>query len=485
MNLLSTGPSCPHLAIVAIPLNRPPVIDFLLPPSARPKGARLQVVGQRPTVAAEAAWLKRLQAAPQPDVADLLAIDDPHAHLVQTWTDRLLPMQFLTEPGFLTRNMGGWSAIFFGVTGQTVTGQTAVAPDDPLLQAAETLLDYGSRIISLGADPALVAERLEAETGCASPGELVAAIGQLHAQRRLWPDPTQLAEQLYRQIATGTNGPIPRILLLDELLGQLVRLELRRRTAVANQDRATAEAIAVWQEQQQAENGLFLILKGEYIVGRHRRSTVLIAPALGVVVKQPAPEPLHEIELNAKSYDGRSENWPRITQNGALVTPRGRLRLTLEEGLVPRLHEVFRHKMDFSTLLGLTVEPFVVGQTVQEWVLADPARMTPALYETFVLHQQVCERLGVENGDWHSANFVRRDQDGAYVHIDWGAARPLQAEELTSAGRRARLNQVQNIAYSFHDDALAERVLQLHQALVADNGRLGHLQQRAVAIADG
>jgi hypothetical protein len=469
-----------HFAIVAIPLNRPEIVNFLLPPAAKPQGARLQVVGQRPTASAEAAWLKRLQAAPQPGVADLLAIDDPHAHLVETWTDRLIPTQFLTEPGFLTRNMGGWSPIYFGIT-----GQTAVPTDDVLLRAAETLLDYGSRITSLGADPTLVADRLEIETGCASPAELVTAIGQLYTQRQQWPDPTQRAEQLYRQIAGDRNGPIPRILLLDELLGQLVRLELRRRTAVANQDRATAEAIAAWQEQQQAETGLFLILKGEYIVGRHRRSTVLIAPALGVVVKQPAPEPLHEVALSARSYDGRPENWPRITLNGALVTPRGRLRLTLEEGLVPRLHKVFRHKMDFSTLLGLTVEPFVVGQTVQEWVLADPERMTPALYETFVLHQQVCEHLGVENGDWHSANFVRREQDGTYVHIDWGAARPLQAEELTPDDRLARLNQVQNIAYSFHDAALAERVLQLHQALVADNGRLSRLQQRAATIAGG
>lgn len=225
-------------------------------------------------------------------------------------------------------------------------------------------------------------------------------------------------------------------------------------------------------------------MKGEYIVGRHRRSTVLIAPELGVVVKQPAPEPFHEVKLGAVTYQGEPENRPFLVRDGALVTPRGRLRLVVEEGIVPRLHELFRHEMYFSTLLGLTIEQFVAGPTVQEWVLADPARMTADLYDVFVLHQQGCELLGVENGDWHAANFIRRENDGEFVHIDWGAARPLRADELTPAGRMARLNQVQNIAYSFHDEALAARVLHLHRALLADEARLAAVQQQAQQLLD-
>ena len=74
----------------------------------------------------------------------------------------------------------------------------------------------------------------------------------------------------------------------------------------------------------------------------------------------------------------------------------------------------------------------------------------------------MCEALGVENGDWHSANLIVGESDGKLVHIDWGAARPLRDGELTESGRKARLDQVRNIAYSFHDESLAARTLHLH-----------------------
>ena len=209
----------------------------------------------------------------------------------------------------------------------------------------------------------------------------------------------------------------------------------------------------------------------------------MIAPELGVVVKQPAPEPFHEVILSARTYHSLPENWPTLTRDGSLVTARGRLRLTLEEGLIPRLNQVFGHHVRFSTLLGLIIEPHLKGPTAQEMVLANPSRLTRSLYETFVLHQQVCEVMGIENGDWHSANFIAVPDERELVHIDWGAARPLRRNELTPRGARARLDQVQNIAYSFHDEALAEHTLALHRDLVEDALRLGRLQRRAMEIA--
>jgi hypothetical protein len=134
--------------------------------------------------------------------------------------------------------------------------------------------------------------------------------------------------------------------------------------------------------------------------------------------------------------------------------------------------------------MGYTLEEYVVGQTVQEYVLADQERMTADLYDTFVLHQQTCELIGVENGDWHSANFIVRDSDAEIVHIDWGAARPLRAEERTPAGYERRLNQVQNIAFSFHNQALADRTLRLHAQLLADKERLQRVKRRAQTLVN-
>jgi hypothetical protein len=482
----------PTYTVVAIPLNRPGIVDFLLPPRPRaaPRGAPVSVVGQRPSLAAQAKWAATLRRRSSPTVADLLAIDDPHAHLVATATDRLVPIQFLREAGFLTRNLGGWAPVYFGIVGAPHPW-----PADPLLDEAEILADYGATIRYFGADPAQAAARLEAEMGMGAAA-VAEAIIRLYAERPPLSglDHTAVADYvalIYAQIAEetcfGGDGapPLPLPLLLDELMDWMVELELMRRRAALRGETAVVAEITAWLGAQREAAGLTLILKGEYIVGRHRRSTVLIAPELGVVVKQPGPEPFHEIELGAEEWEGEAENWPALRHNGALVTPRGRIRQVLEEGLIPQLHDVLRHPMDFYALLGITVEPFVAGPTTQELVLADPAALTPQLYETYVFHQQAAEALGVENGDWHAANFVVRQGDGQIVHIDWGAARPLRPEELTPEGERARLNQVKNIAFSFQDEALAARTVELHRDLLADEARLARLQEEARAAVDG
>lgn len=481
-----------QFAVVAIPLARPGITQFMLPPTAQPRGARVTIFGQRPTLAAEARWRQRLVGLAQPTTGDLLAIEKPQNHLVETYTDRLVPTELLAEPEFLTRNLGGWLAIYFGVMGWH-PGRDV----DPLLDHAVTLAHYGSKVRYFGANAAQVAARLQDEIEV-DPAGFVRALQRLHFYRPGIPagkltqetlsNCTNYIEMLYVHIATGQQfaygqePPIPDDLLLDELMGWLVRLELARRDALARQDFALADAICAWQEQQVAGSGLLLLLKGEYIVGRHRRSTVLIAPELGVVVKQPGPEPFHEIALGAQTVAGQPENWPYLTHDKSVVTPRGRIRLLIEQNLIPRLHRTFRHPLRLSTLLGMTIEPFVVGKTVQQLVLEDPAFLTPQLYELFVLHQQVAEAIGVENGDWHSANFVRRDNDGEIVHIDWGAGRPLRVEEMTPAGQLARLNQVQNIAFSFHDPELAARTTRLHEALMADPARLAGIRRRAAAL---
>lgn len=487
-----------QFAVVAIPLSRPDVVDFLTPPQPEARGTAVQIVGQRPTARAEAAWVARLKQQPRPSVAALLAIDNPHTHLITTHTDRLVPVQFLlAEHNFLTRDLGGWVSNYFGTL-----GLGANTPDDPLLNHAEVLQTYGDEIAYFGADEAQVAERLEAETGLPT-AELTAAICQLHQLRaRFLGDAPDCAahmryvERVYEEIrshnffagvtATGEidrQAALPDVLLYDELMGQLVVIEQARRDAQARFDDVQAAHLADWQSRQLAEHGLELLLKGEYIVGRHRRSTILIAPELGVVVKQPAPEPFHEIELGARIALGRPENWPYLTHDGSLVTARGRVRLILEEDLVPRISAAFDYGMRFSSLLGLTIEQFVQGKTVQEVVLGDHTRLNATLYEEIVLHQQVCERLGIENGDWHAPNFVVRESDGEVVHVDWGAARPLRSDEFTPGAVRGRIDQVSNMAYSFKDEGLAARLLGLHRDLTGDEAQMMRLRGRAEQLA--
>ncbi len=474
-----------HYAVIGIPLNRPGIVRFLRPPTPSPRGAPIQILGQRPTPAAEAAWVNELSQ--QPTIENLLAIDRPENHLIRTFTDRLVPLEFLRDPDFLTRNLGGWTPIFFGV---------AALPEDdlpdPLLQHVEVLAHYGRSIHAFGADPSLVKRRLAEEVG-ATVAETAVFYQQLHQQRPPVPLKPKVVvrtiNKLYTQIAEGTgpetavSGPIPKSILLDELMGWMVWQEQARRDALANGKTKIAEQIAAFQAEMQAATGLMLILKGEYIVGRWRRSTVLIAPDLGVVVKQPGTEPFHEIELGANTHNGRPENWPTLTHDQSLVTSRGRVRLTLEENLIPRLYHAFRHPLELSTLLGLTMEPFVMGKTTQQLAQADHAYLTPELYETYILHQQVAEAMQIENGDWHSANFVVRDTDREIVHVDWGAARPLRPDELTPEGELSRLNQVKNIAYSFHDEALAAKVTQLHEELLADAERMRRIRERAEVLA--
>ncbi len=481
-----------QFAIVGIPLSRPKIVDFLTPPQPKSRGALVSIVGQRPSPTAEAKWIERLRETAVPTITDLLPLDDPHTHLTPRATDRLVPVELLAEPDFLTRPLGGWIANYFGVLGY----EPPLANGDPLLDRAEILHDFGERIRFFGADPQQVAARLWDETGLTISGA-ADAFCRLHAirQEKLWPEPTlptrmAYIDQLYAEIGsercfgTSNQPPLPATFLIDELMGQMVELELVRRTAVADHHHALSDQIAAWQAAHQQASGLQLLLKGEYIIGRHRRSTILIAPELELVVKQPAPEPFHEIELGARVVNGRSENWPTMTENGALVTARGRLRLILEDNLVPRISHAFGYNTQFSALLGLTLEPFIRGETVLETVWRDATQLTPALYEEIVLHQLVCEQLGIENGDWHAANFIVRQPDEAIVHIDWGAARPLRAAEQTPEGRAARLRQVRNIAFSFKHAPLVSRVEQLHDELTGDQARMAVLQARARELSE-
>lgn len=480
-----------HFAIVGIPLSRPELVDYLMTPKPQAQGSPIYIIGQRPSASAEANWIEHLSHTAVPIIADLLKIDDPHGHLTEVTTDRLVPVEFLAEPNFLTRALGGWIANYFALIGFT----PPLSSSDPLLKEAEILKDHGSQVCFFGADPQQVASRLHEETGLTETA-VAQAFCQLHTIRHqtLGGQPTldqQMAyiDKIYAEIADGlyfgTSGQplIPSTILIDELMGQMVGIELARRTAVANQNHQIADILAAWQEAHKQATGLQLMLKGEYIVGRHRRSTILIAPELGVVVKQPAPEPFHEIQLGAKTVQGRPENWPIITEDGALVTARGRLRLILEEDLVPRISNAFNYNMQFSALMGLTLEAYVRGETVQDTVLADHSRLTPQLYEEIVLHQQACEQLGIENGDWHAPNFIVRQPDEAIIHVDWGAARPLRPDEYTPEGKLARLNQVSNMAFSFKNETLAARLKQLHHDLITDDGRMAQLQERARRLA--
>ena len=468
-----------HYAVIGIPLNRPEIVPFLQPSTPTPRGAPIQILGQRPTLSAEAKWIERLRK--QPTIQNLVAIDQPENHLISTFTDRLVPLDFFKDAEFLTRNLGGWSPIFFGV---------AALPEedfpDPLLQYVEILADYGRHIHTFGTDSTLVEKRLADEVG-ATVAETAVFFQHLHQQRPSASHKPRVVaryiEALYAQMSEGETA-VPKSLLLDELMGWMVRQELARRAAQANGKTKIVAQITELQTQMKESTGLTLILKGEYIVGRSRRSTVLIAPDLGVVVKQPGAEPFHEIELSAQTYNGQPENWPVLTVDKSLVTARGRVRLTLEEDLIPRLYRAFQHPLQYSTLLGLTIEPFVVGKTTQQLAQEDHDYLTPELYEIYILHQQVAEAMQIENGDWHSANFVVRESDGEIVHIDWGAARPLRDDELTPEGKLSRLNQVKNIAFSYHDEALAAKVMRFHEDLLVDEERLNHIRERAEVLAN-
>ena len=474
-----------HFAAIGIPLSRPEIVEFLQAMPPQPRGTKLRVIGQRPTVAAETNWITRLAESKKPTVADLLALDNPHQWLTDTYTDRLVPIHELTQPQFLTRDLGGWVANYFGV----IELPHHPLSEDPVLQHLEILKDYGAQIGYLGADVAKVEASLEEEMG----GDIKSVVDAFHRLETLRQGASNLmsyVDIVYAEIVeetffeTAVSPPIPKLLLYDELTKQLTHLELLRRTAQANHNRQSAEAIGEWQTNHEQISGLHLILQGEYLLGRHRRSTVLIAPELGVVIKQPAPEPLHDIHLGAQYVQGRHENWPVTVNGGTLIMPRGRIRLTVEEGIIPKLSDVLDHRICFSQLLGITVEAHVTGSTVQDWVLADYSRLTAQLYEEIVLHQVVCEVLDIDNNDWHAPNFVRRDLDGKLVHIDWGAARPLQPDEHSPEAKSARLNQVSNMAFSFKVEELAVHLKGLHQALIEDETRMSLLRSRAAELVE-
>lgn len=475
-------------ATVAIPLRRPAVREFLKGRTSEPRGAALQILDQRPTRAAQQAWAKRLSSPPV-TAADWQALADPHGYLVSTHTDRLVPEQFLQEPDFLTRAPGGWAPIYFAVV-----GLPEPVPADPLLDQMEVLTRYGSSIDAFMADPDHLMERLPDEMQ-APPVQVADAVNRVHELYVAHAnDPDAHIRALYAALqgeaplTTPSGHEVPEPLLCDALMDRLVRVEAARRTEQANHDEATMNRLQTLLDGWRDELGLTVILKGEYIAGRHRRSTIVIAEALDRVIKQPAPEPFHDIELGARTVDGELENWPYLTNGGAVVMPQGRIRLILEEDVVPRLNRAFDHDVQFSTLLGLIIEDYVTGPTLQEWAQAKPERMTEAVYEQVLATQQVCELLKVNNPDWHSANFiVNADADTRepdLVHIDWGAARPLHNGEHTPDQRRARLNKVQNLAFSFNDDALAERVRTFHDALTSSDDALARIRRRAEARLD-
>ncbi len=467
-----------RFVVGAIPLSRPAIVDFLFAAAHTGDlpGAPVTIVGQRPRSDERSAWISGLPD--RPTTHQVLEIADPHRFLVNTTTTRLVPRRFLSEPEFLTRALGGWAPVYFGVLGLGI-GERG----DPLLDRLEVLADYGPVVRFVGADADMVQGRIAEEVG--SLPEFVSTLRGVAARLLGSDDPPARVRNLVASLhGEGAIAPRPStvLVLYDALMQELVEIESARRLAEDTGDGRRRDEIAAWQDDFAEALGVRLILKGEYIMGRHRRSTVLLAPELGVVVKQPAPEPLHEAEIGRVTVHG-VENWPRVSSDGALVMPHGRIRLVLEEGVVGPLHEVFDHRLEVSTVLGLTIEPWVAGATLQEAVRLDAEVLTPARYEEILLHQLVCERMGVENGDWHSANFIIRGSDDALVHVDWGAARPLDDGDQTESGREARLRQVRNLGFSFHDRRLAHHTADLHDTITGDALRMQALRSRAEGMA--
>ena len=487
--------------IVAIPLNRESVISYLKTPSAIPRGAEIRVLGQRPSEGAEIEWAERLRE--NPSVEELLWRDLPINYLTDTTTDRLIPVEYiLNDKSYLTRNLGGWSPVYFGL----VEADKTCWETDPLLSEAEVLASYGEEIKYFSADANLVESRLDKEFGTPDINTISRAVIRLQHWRvsryyvRSAIDMMNYADQLYTELVTGGElserdgeyPAIPHVLLIDELLGQLVRIELARRELVAGKNMDAAKKISDWQKVYSNNHGLSLILKGEYVMGRQRRSTVMISEAMGIVAKQPGNEPFHEAELGAKSHRGTPENRPVLTRNGEIVTPCGRIRLIIEQELIIRLNHIFGHNIKCISALGFIIEPFISGPTLQEYLLEDPSRLTQELYSYILLHQLICEELGVENGDWHSANFIVIAKEESLfmedvpnmVHIDWGAARPLEDNELSGSLTQNRLDQVENIAFSFHNEALASAVKEIHATVTGNKMHLANLRNLAANIVN-
>lgn len=462
--------------VVAIPLCRSEIKRFLSPPQSAIRGNPVQILDQRPTRNARSRWLKVLRHTP--NLYNLLSIHHPSNNIVTSYTDRLVPAEFLlSDEDYLNRNLGGWTPIYFAVMDFGIEDI-----DDPLLKHTQILTNYGTNIRFYGEDPGLVYLRLQKEFDLELPElinlsiDIYSLLGNTDQSTTNWKEDARSAMSLYQMLDDCKAKH--QSMILDALLEALVRVEQTRRKSVASNQQSIVDEIKRWQDDLRSQTGLILILKGEYIMGRHRRSTILIAPEMGVVIKQPGPEPFHEVKLAAKYYDGKPENWPILTEDGALVTPAGRIRIIFEQGLVEMLNNTFDHPMELNTLLGVTLEPYEPGPTMQTYVLEQPANLNTELYEQVVIHQLVAEQLGVENGDWHSANFIVRSPN-ELVHIDWGAARILEPHEKSAQGEFQRLEQVQNIAFSFHDPEIAQQVLKIHQAIIASPKRVAKLKLEA------
>lgn len=467
--------------LAAIPLRRPQVSRWLRDWHVPARGALVPIVEQRPTVAARTAWLRRVADADAdggPTTGALLSIDDPMRHVARHPTDRLVPRESLDDDTYLERNLGGWSPLWFGCM-----GLEASPPDDPLLDVLEVVVDYGDRIAASTAPRDVVEAQLDDEfpDGRASLA---------HGARALlaWHDEPQDVAARVAQLARATRGDgpladrVPRLLAFDELIEWLYRLELRRREAMADErDDVLADATRA-QQHLADEVGVSIMLKGQYIMGRSRRSTIVLAEGLGVVIKQPACEPDHDIEIGARTFDGDEENWPTPDDGGHMVTPRARMAEVVAEQAVATLDRVFGRDVTFSTALGLSVEPWESGPTLADMARRDHAALTAERYDEVLVHQLTCEALGVENPDWHAANFIVSG-DGL-VHVDWGAARPLEPHEQTEGGARRRLDHVVQLAYSFQDRALARRTEALHERATGDEEHVERLRRRARARVD-
>ncbi|CAN5918874.1 hypothetical protein BH23ACT10_BH23ACT10_02480 [soil metagenome] len=240
--------------------------------------------------------------------------------------------------------------------------------------------------------------------------------------------------------------------------------------------------LADQQRRHTDELGITLLLKGEYIVGRHRRSTILWADGLEVVVKQPAPEPEHDIDLASLSVDDTDEHWPRVVGQGRMVTARADIAEVVGSTAVERLNAAFGRDVWFSTVLGLSVEPFEQGPTLAALAVEQHDELTADRYDQILVHQFVCEHLGIDNPDWHAANFMVTD-DGL-AHVDWGAARRIDPADATPEGAARRLAQVRQLAWSFQDGDLADRSAVLHDRATADDDHLAGLRRRALTLID-
>lgn len=436
-------------------------------------GQKVQKIGLTPNVEADKSEAEELRTDSKPET--LIKQDNPKNYL-RTVSNRAALLhrhEINGNPLGLEEPRSGWYAQHYEVVGHTT---------DENFDGVKVVQSYGDEIKYRSASPALLQKRLSEELGFNGFDEYAEAIHRLKETRLNYigndSDPAKEVEHIKKLHAeikndtcfSSTGAPIPKSLILAQLIDRVSRLEEGKIEANDNGDGVKRNAYQSALDKLKSDLELKLDFRDNFVFARQAKGMTLMAPQLGLVIKKAGAIPSHRVNTDGEI------NFPEAINNSVVITTRGQIADRIKEN-TEILAKALNVNSGLYVFAGIETQEIVEGQNLNDLLSGNPNLLTKPLYEKLVKIALTHELLDFECTDWSLHNFmVQGNVNGGFELklVDLGNSSKITE---VSGDMDKRLTALGNIGDSAraNKDIIKEQMSKLYEEIITNPSILKRL----------